>query len=145
MFSSCSHPPTLHTYLSPEILQSLESDDCLDTRDTKSVLEGESFRSIRFGFANKLLPYLLLDIFTNRCRGSKSRIQRKRLLRERSAHRKIASDDESYRIHTQPVGFTLCRALELQAFTCEPGVCTAGAGTRARTTTFPTTSATNAV
>lgn len=74
MISSCSHSRNLHTYLSPKIFQSLQSDDRLDTRDAKSVLEGEIFRCIRLGVANKLFPYLLLDMFTDRCRGSKCRI-----------------------------------------------------------------------
>jgi len=74
LLSSSSENFELCTDLSPKIFQSLESDNCLDTRDTKSVLEGESFRSIRFGFANELLPNLLFDIFRDRCRRPKCRI-----------------------------------------------------------------------
>ena len=74
MIPSCPHSRNLHTYLSPKIFQSLKSDDCFDTRDTKSVLKGESFWSVHLVFANKLLPYLLLHMFADRCRGSKCRI-----------------------------------------------------------------------
>src|SRR5258706_9457966 len=59
--------------------------------------------------------------------------------------KKLQVTTRAYRAHTQPVGFTLSRTLELQAFSGEPGVCTAGTGTRARTTTFPTASTTNTV
>ena len=49
----------------------------------------------------------------------------------------------AHRVHSQPVGFTLYRALELQAFTGEPGLWAASAGTRTRTTAFPTASPTD--
>lgn len=64
-----------------------------------------------------------------------------------SAHRKNKSRNmtRAHRVHSQPVGFTLYRALELQAFAGEPGLWAASAGTRARTTTFSTASATDAL
>src|SRR5258708_4008014 len=48
-------------------------------------------------------------------------------------------------VHTQPVGFTFYRTLELQALAGEPGLYATGAGTRARTATFSTGSGSNAL
>lgn len=64
----------LCTYLSPKIFQGFQSDDCLDTGYTKSVFKGESFWCIHIGFADKLLPYLLLDMLADWCRRSECRV-----------------------------------------------------------------------